>query len=93
MVRSHPQNARYWALLHLLSEKLRPRGETYSAETYHVWAKSKFLGCNDVPLPNGKTLTIPMSTALLDVAEFNEYMTAVEAWSNEQGVFLEDVPA
>lgn len=90
-VRSHSQNARYWALLHLLSEKLRPKGQSFSPETFHLWAKSKFLGCDDFILPNGKTMTIPRSTAALDVAEFCDYMTAVEAWANEQGVYLEDV--
>ena len=93
MVRSHPQNARYWALLHLLSEKLHPKRQTFSPSTLHIWAKSKFLGCDDFVLPNGKTLTIPKSTAGLDVAEFNDYMTALEAWANtEAGVFLEDIP-
>lgn len=89
--RSSEANRRYWALLHRLAEKLKPRGQTYSADTFHLWAKSKFLGCADVVLPGGRTLSIPHSTADLDTAAFNEFMTAVEAWANEQGVFLEDM--
>ena len=42
-------------------------------------------------LPNGKTLLIPHSTADLDVGEFSEYLSAVEAWANERGVYLEDI--
>lgn len=88
--RSNPQNARYWVLLHAMSEKLRPGGNQFSAETFHVWAKSKFLGCVDYRLPSGKTMTIPRSTADLDAAEFSEFMTRVEEFANNAGVFLED---
>jgi NinB protein len=88
--RSSPANKRYWALLHVLAEKLPVRGTTYSAEQWHLWARSKWLGCADYTLPSGKTLVIPRSTATLDVAEFSDYMTALEAWANEHDVYLED---
>lgn len=88
--RSHPQNARYWALLHVMSEQIKPEGSTYSADQWHLWAKSKFLGCDDVRLPSGKVLTIPRSTADLDTGAFADYMTQVEAFANERGAFLED---
>jgi hypothetical protein len=73
-----------------MAEGIHPRGQTFSAETWHLWCKSKWLGCTDHILPNGKTMTIARSTAELDVPEFDAYMTAVEAWANERGVFLED---
>lgn len=88
--RSNEQNRRYWALLHVIAEKLRPEGHTFSTETWHRYYASRFLGCDEVRLPNGKTLTIPRSTADLDVSEFNDYMTQVEADANARGVFLED---
>jgi len=91
--RSNEQNRRYWALLHLLSERLKPRGQQFSAETFHLWAKSKWLGCQDFILPNGKTLVIPNNSSDLDTPEFNDYMTAVEAWANERGIYLEDSEA
>ena len=74
-----------------MAESIRPRGQVFSAETFHLWAKSKFLGCVDHVLPSGKTLTIPNSTADLDTAAFNDYMTQVEAFANERGVYLEDM--
>jgi hypothetical protein len=74
-----------------MSEKLKPAGEHYSPETWHQWAKSRFLGCDEFSLPNGKTLTIPKSSANLDVAEFNEFMEEVEAWAAERDVYLEDM--
>lgn len=90
MTRSFNANRRYWALLHVMAETLKPQGQIFSAETWHTWAKSKFLGCDDVKLPSGKVLAIPRTTATLDTAAFNNYMTAVEAWANQHGCYLED---
>lgn len=90
MTRSTEANRRYWSLLHALADKLKPQGVAYSAETWHLYCKSRFLGADDVRLPNGKTMTIPKSSADLDVSEFSDYMTQVEAWANERGCFLED---
>jgi hypothetical protein len=86
--RSNPQNARYWALLHKIAHKIL--GGEYNVESWHHYLKSEFLGCNDVMLPSRKVLTIPNSTAGLDVAEFNDYMTKVEAWAAERDVYLDD---
>jgi hypothetical protein len=91
--RSNNANALYWLLLHTAAEKLTPGGKQYSADSYHTLFKSKHLGCNDVDLPNGKTMLIPKSTADLDVAEFSEYFAKVEADLAEHGVFLADLPA
>ena len=87
--RSNPANARYWLLLHLAAAKLKPGGQTYSAEQFHLYYKSRFLGCVDFVLPNGKTLAIPKSSADLDVSEFNAYMTQVESDLADRDVFLE----
>jgi len=89
--RSNPANGRYWALLHAIAEKVKPGGVSYSADTWHQYAKSRWLGCDDVELPNGRTLSMPRSTANLDVAEFNDYMGKVEAWAAERDVWLADM--
>jgi len=91
--RSNPQNAMYWALLHEMAAELRPQGQAYSAEQWHTYAKSRWLGCDEMVLPNGKTLILPHSTASLDVAEFSEYVTKVEAFAAEHGVWLAELPA
>lgn len=89
--RSHQANARYWLLLHAIAEKVKPGGASYSAEAWHTYMKSRYLGCDDVKLPNLKTLSMPRSTANLDVAEFNDYMTAVETWAGERDVWLDEI--
>ena len=91
--RSNPANQRLWLLYHLAASRLRPGGATYSAEQFHIYYKSRFLGCVDFPLPNGKTLAIPKSTADLDVTEFNDFMSQVEADLAERDVYLEEMPA
>ena len=91
--RSSEANRRYWLLLHLIAEKITPEGNRYSAEQWHIYAKSRWLGCDEMKLPNGKTLLIPKSSADLDTADFNDFMTAVEAWASERDVFLDDLAA
>lgn len=91
--RSHDANAYYWSLLHEIADKVQPSGNAYSADTWHQYAKSRWLGADDVTLPNGKTLTVPHSTANLSVDEFNDYITKLEAWANERGVYLADLAA
>ena len=54
-----------------------------------MYYKSKFLGCDDVPLPNGKIVSIPRSTTELDVSEFSEYFAKVEADLSDRDVYLE----
>lgn len=90
--RSHPQNAMLWALYHELAARTW-NGQKFSAEQFHTYYKSRFLGCDDIPMPNGKTLTIPRSTASLDVAEFSDYFDAVQADAAERGVHLSELPA
>lgn len=77
-------------LYHLMSEKVKVHGETYSAETWHRYAKSKFLGCEEFRLPNGKTYIEARSTAALDKQEFSDYMTQVELLANGFDCYLED---
>jgi NinB protein len=88
MRRSNPQNARYWALLHKISGRVMEA--SFGVEAWHHYLKSALLGCDEIAMPNGKMLVIPRSTAGLDVAEFNDYMTKVEAWAAERDVYLDD---
>jgi len=90
--RSNPQNAILWALYHLMAAR-EWNGQTFNADQFHVYYKSRFLGCDDMTLPNGKTVTIPRSTANLDVAEFAEFFDKVQADCAERGVFLADLEA
>lgn len=91
--RTNQANARYWLLLHKASESLKPQGQSYAAETFHVYYKMKFLGADDVKLPSGKVVVMPKSSAELAKDEFHEYAEKVEADLNERGVYLDELPA
>lgn len=88
--RSSEANKRYWAILHALSERIKPNGTQYSAESWHEYWKGKLLGVEEIKLPNGKTYQRPNSTADLGKDEFGDYMTQVEAWAAEHGVTLDE---
>lgn len=89
-IRSSEANRRYWALLHEIAENVKPKGNVYSAETWHLYFRQRFLGSNDVTLPNGKVTTQPNSTAKLEVADFSDYMEKVQVWAAEHDVSLEE---
>ena len=86
--RSNEANARYWLLLHTRAE-VPVNGKLFSADQWHLYYKTRYLGADDFKLPNGKVITIPRSTADLDTPEFNEYMEKVEAHMAEHDVYLE----
>lgn len=88
--RSTDANARYWSLLYRIADQYRPDGQQFSAETWHLQARKYWLGCTDMKLPTGEVLSIPHSTAELSVEEFSDYMTQVEEWANNRGVFLDE---
>lgn len=89
--RSSEANRRYWLIMHTISDKLRPQNVQHSPEVWHTYFKSRFLGCDEVVMPNKKTLLLPRSSADLDVAEFADYMTQVEQWAAEHDVYLADM--
>lgn len=91
--RSNEANRRYWLLLHVIAEKVKPDGQQFSAETWHTYWKLKLLGGNDVKMPNGKVIVVANSSADLAKDEFHDYASQVEQWANERGVYLDEIPA
>ena len=88
--RSTEANKRYWLLLAELSEKLKPNNVQYSRQTWHEYFKEKFLGANEIKLPNGKTRIISLSSADLDKTEFSEYLDRVQVWCGQHDVWLDE---
>ena len=89
--RSTEANRRYWLLLHMIAEKLKPEGQTYSADTWHTYFKQRLIGADEVKLPNGNTHIVVKSSADLDTSEFADYMTQIEEWAASRDVYLEDI--
>ncbi len=78
--RSTQANKRYWALLNEISASAWLDGKQFSAQAWHAWFATKFIGCED--LPGGGVTAI--STTTLNVEEFAAYMTRVECWAAEE---------
>lgn len=84
-------------MLNVIAERVRPvnqdTGEVgvYSPDTWHLYFRQAYLGCDDIMLPNGQVLTIPRSTTDTDVAEFNDYLGQIEAWAAERDAYLPDL--
>lgn len=89
--RSNEHNKLYWLLLYKAADRLKPAGNSYAPETFHVYYKLKFLGGDDVKLPNGKVIVMPKSSAELDKSEFHDYVDKVEHDLGERGVFLDEL--
>jgi hypothetical protein len=86
------QNRRYWAILHEISEQLLVNNQMLSADTWHEWAKRRFIGAREIPLPDGEVIYLGMSSTELSVAEFSDYMQMLEAWAIEKNVIFNDLP-
>lgn len=89
--RGNPANQRYWLLLHLIADGVKPEGQTYSPEQFHIYFKTRFIGVDEIRMPNGHELRIPKSSADLDTAEFAAYMQNVEAWAMERNIFMDEL--
>ena len=89
--RSNPANARYWLLLHLISDNVKPEGQQHAPEVWHVYMKQRYIGVDEVKMPNKQVLLMPKSSADLNTAEFAEYMANVEAWAMERNVYLDEM--
>lgn len=87
--RSSEQNRRYWAILNEIAE-YAVHGQKYPADAWHEYFKGRFIGKEEIRLPNGDTLNRPISTTTLDVGQFADYMTQVEAWAAGRGILLGD---
>lgn len=88
--RSNAQNARYWALVSEIADRLKVDGNSFDATQWHEWFKKRFLGADEFRLPSGETMIVIKSSSDLDEAPFSDYMTKVEAWAMERNVWLPD---
>ena len=86
------QNRRYWALMHQIAEQLMVNGQQMDPESWHEWAKRRFIGVREIVLPDGEIVALGQSSADLSARAFGDYMECLEAWAIEQGVIFNDLP-
>jgi hypothetical protein len=81
--RSSQANRRYWALVGKL---------TTIVYQWHEFFKDLYIEPEVIKLPDGRRKVCDPHSSELDVPDFNDYMTKVEAWAAERGVQLDDLP-
>lgn len=87
--RSDEQNAKFHAMLRDLSEQAWVDGKQYSQETWKEWIRRKFIGTEEVFLPDGTMIERGLSTTQLTVSEFSELIERVMQYAAEElGVIL-----
>ena len=89
--RSLPQNARLHAIFMRVSENVRSKdNEFHSPMWWKTMMKAQWLGFMEFRKPDGQVIQVLKSTADLDVAELNDFMTQVEAFAAQKGIYLDD---
>jgi len=86
--RSTAQNARLWAILTEISERLRVDGVTFSPEVWNEYMAKKFLGAEEHRLPNGELMVVRRSTSTLPEDAFSDYLDRIEEWARDRNVWL-----
>lgn len=84
--RSRDQNALMWAVLTDIAKQLPDEsGKYYSPETWHEYFKATILGKDSI-IVDGAPHLVTKSTTKLNVVEFGDYVTQIQAWAVDHGV-------
>lgn len=79
--RTIEQNKRLWKIYNELSMGVWVDGKQFGADVWHEYFKRRFLGCDDLILPDGTQSTITHSTTKLNTQEMAEYQNQIQAWA------------
>jgi len=87
--RTSDQNRMLHALLNDIAEQAVIDGKQFDVETWKDWIKRRFIGIEEVTMPDGSRLDKSISTTTLNVGEFSELIERVRAWAiNDLGITL-----
>lgn len=82
--RSADQNRLFHVLLTQISEQAWMGGKQYDVYVWKEMVRRKFVGTEEVDLPDGTRFERSMSTAKLDVGEFSKLIDIVSAWATTE---------
>lgn len=87
--RTVDQNSRLHALLRDISEQAWVNGRQFDQETWKEMARRKWIGVEEITLPDGTRTERGISTTTLTVDEFGQFMNQIELYAAEElGVVL-----
>lgn len=79
--RSLEQNSRLHALLQDVAANAWVDGKQFDLDTWKEFFRRKFIGTEEIPMPDGSRIERGVSTTTLDVAAFSEFMTQIEEYA------------
>lgn len=87
--RSTEQNKKLHAMFGELEQSAWLNGQQYSAEVWKEFVRRKFIGVEEIDLPDGTRIDRGISTTALSVHEFSELIEQVHQWAaDDLGVEL-----
>lgn len=81
--RSQEQNARLHALLQDIAENAWVEGRQFDMETWKEFFRQKFIGTEEINLPDGRRIERGISTTTLDVGAFTLFMQNIEQYAQD----------
>lgn len=82
--RSSEQNRKLHALLAEIAENVCIDGRYYSAEVWKEQVRRRFIGTEEIELPDGTRIERGISTTTLNVSQFSELIERVTAWATTE---------
>ena len=82
--RTVDQNARLHALLREIASQAWVNGRQYDAETWKEFARRKWIGTEEIVMPDGSRTERGISTTTLGVEDFNKLMANIELYAAEE---------
>lgn len=87
--RTIDQNKRLHVILDAIAAQTWISGKQYSAEAWKEYYRKTFIGTEEIELPDGTLQERGLSTTILSVSEFTDFMTKIEAHAiGELGIDL-----
>jgi hypothetical protein len=78
--RTIDQNRMLHALVNQLSAEVWIDGKQFGPEAWKEHVRQKFIGTEEIELPDGRRIERGISTTTLDVADFSELLEQLQAW-------------
>lgn len=82
--RSSEQNRKLHAILNDIAEQAVVNGRTYDAEVWKEQIRRRFIGTEELDMPDGSRIERGISTTTLGVGEFANLIEIVQAWAQTE---------
>lgn len=90
--RTNAQNRFLHSLLRDVSENVEVNGKRFSPQSWKEWFRQRYIGAEEIELPDGRRIERGISTTTLNVGQMAEAITQFESYlASEHGYMAEEV--